>query len=404
MRRFRSLLPLALFLFPALAPAAGHFRYPEGTHGPAELKYINGLPVLTVAGTPEEIGEQVGVLVGKPMERLASYPKAMLKLAGWEDQWSGLVRAGNSLLAQWPADHRKELDAIAKHSRLDRDMIVVGNTLPDLMKIAGCSTLVVEPGRSAAEGPIFGRNLDYPALGFLQDYTLVTVYHPKGKHAFASVGFPGMVGCISGMNDAGLALATLEVYASKDGAPRLDYKGTPYTLCFRRLLEECATVAEAEKLLRTMKRTTMNNLAVCDTHKGAVFEITSKSMEVRRSVEGICACTNHFRTPPLATVKPEALAGLTNCRRFAALVGGPREYQHKASGLPRLGVADVAKRLHAANQGDLTLHTMIFEPAVLRLRVASGKTPSSALPMKVLELRPFFNAHHPDKQKAASRG
>ena len=57
------------------------------------------------------------------------------------------------------------------------------------MKMGGCSTLVVEPGRSAVKGPLFGRNLDYPTLGFLQDYTLVTIYRPRGRHAFASIGF-----------------------------------------------------------------------------------------------------------------------------------------------------------------------------------------------------------------------
>ncbi|HEV3260199.1 MAG TPA: C45 family peptidase [Gemmataceae bacterium] len=404
MARFRPLAVMVLFLFPALAPAAGHFRYTEATHGRGELKYVNGLPVLSVAGTPEEIGEQIGVLTAKHMDRLVSYPKTLLKQAGWESGWPALVRLSNALLAQCPADHRKELDAIAKHSRVDRDLIVVGNTLPDIMKIAGCSTLVVEPSRSAVKGPLFGRNLDYPTLGFLQDYTLVTVYRPNGKHAFVSIGFPGMVGCLSGMNDAGLAVATLEVYSSKDGSPRLDFKGTPYTFCFRRLLEECATVAEAEKLLRSMKRTTMNNLAVCDKQGGAVFEITSKNVVVRRSEEAICACTNHFRTPALATVRAEALAGLKNDRRFACLVGGVKEYRQKAGGLPRLGLADVARRLHAANQGELTLQTMIFEPAALRLHLACGKTPSSALPMKALELGPLFKVRHEEKQKAASRG
>src|SRR5438552_3131540 len=47
----------------------GPFRYPEGKHGKGELRYVHGLPVLTVAGTPEEIGEQVGVLALRPARR-----------------------------------------------------------------------------------------------------------------------------------------------------------------------------------------------------------------------------------------------------------------------------------------------------------------------------------------------
>ena len=43
------------------------FRFPEGTHGKGELKYRDGLPVLVVAGSPEEMGEQIGVLAIKPV-------------------------------------------------------------------------------------------------------------------------------------------------------------------------------------------------------------------------------------------------------------------------------------------------------------------------------------------------
>src|SRR5438552_8602483 len=57
---------LAVFVPPAAA-AEKPFRYPEGKHGRGELKYVNGVPVLTVAGTPEEIGEQIGVLTIRPV-------------------------------------------------------------------------------------------------------------------------------------------------------------------------------------------------------------------------------------------------------------------------------------------------------------------------------------------------
>jgi len=113
------------------------------------------------------------------------------------------------------------------------------------------------------------------------------------------------------MNDAGLALAILEVYTSNDDSLKFDPKGTPYAMCYRRILEECSTVAQAEELLRSMKRTTRNNLAVCDRNGGAVFEVTPKNVVVRPPEGDICNCTNHFRTKELATT--------TECRGRAAL-------------------------------------------------------------------------------------
>ena len=70
-------------------------------------------------------------------------------------------------------------------------------------------------------------------------------------------------------------------------------------MAFRRVLEECATVAEAEKLLRAMPRTTTCCLTICDKTGGAVFEITPKNLEVRSHENGVCCCTNHFRTEKL---------------------------------------------------------------------------------------------------------
>ena len=55
---------------------------------------------------------------------------------------------------------------------------------------------------------VFGRNADYPPRGVLDRYGLVTIFRPEGKHAFASIGLPGLGGVISGMNEAGLAPMT----------------------------------------------------------------------------------------------------------------------------------------------------------------------------------------------------
>ena len=51
------------------ARAANRFRYPEAKHGKGELRYVNGLPVLLVQGSPAEIGDQVGTLALKPGQR-----------------------------------------------------------------------------------------------------------------------------------------------------------------------------------------------------------------------------------------------------------------------------------------------------------------------------------------------
>jgi hypothetical protein len=362
-------------LLAAPAYSADASRYSDGRHGKGELKHVNGLPVLVLEGTPEEMGEDTAVLCKEALKKLLPFPKEMVKHEGAEVTWTLLVSLAKSMEPQFPPDHLKELDAMVKKGGADRDLALFGNTYPDISKMAGCSSLIVGKDRSATGGPLFGRNLDYPTLGFLHEYSLVTVRRPKGKHAFASVGFPGMVGCLSGINDAGLALAVHEVRSTKDGSAKLDPKGVPYTLAFRRLLEECTTVAEAEKLLRGMKRTTMLNLSVCDKDGGAVFEITAKNVVVRQPEEGVVACTNHFCSKELGTgVKCDRLPKLDASR----------------SAKEKIRLAEVAKKLDAVSFRDGTLQTMVFEPAALKLHLAIGKCPSSALPLTEIDLAPLF--------------
>jgi isopenicillin-N N-acyltransferase like protein len=200
---------------------------------------------------------------------------------------------------------------------------------------------------------------------------LVSVYRPAGKHAFVAVGFPGLVGVISGMNEKGLCLATFDSYAAKDKSLMFNPLGVPFALLNRQVLEECATVEEARKLLASSKRTTMMSLMICDTKEAAVFELTPKTVAIRKPETEVLICTNHFLTPELCVKR--------DCWRYAKL----KEYRGNNG---ELGRAQLAEALDAVNQGDLTLQTMIFEPQAMRMHVSLGSPPSSAHPLQELDL------------------
>jgi len=371
---FRRLLPIPvvafIFCWPSVSTAEEPFRFPDASYGKGKLQYINDLPVLTVEGTPEEIGEQIGILAVKPAPQILNIFHEFLKLRGLEKAWPWLVRVAHLMAAQIPADHVKEMEAAAKASGFDRDTVIVLHTVYDIAKLSGCSTLYAEPDRSATGKLLLGHNLDFYAIGNVHEFSLVIVCRPQGKHAFASVGFPGLFGCMSAINDAGLSLVTNEVTSTSDGSPKFDLKGVPFILAFRRIMEECATVDEAEKLLLSIHRTSTINLTVCGKKEGRIFEITPKNVKVRPADKGLGMCTNHFRTKELATNM--------HCWRYDVLL--------KSQDLKNVGRKDIAKKLDEANQKEATIQTMIFEPATLRLDLAIGKGPTSARPMKTLEL------------------
>ena len=102
------------------------------------------------------------------------------------------------MLENFPPDQRREYESAVQGTLLGRNVFLVGNTMFDLEKISQCATMIVEPSRSATGQMLFGRDLDIPSLGVLHQFSLVVVYRPEGKHAFVSIAFPGMLGCISG--------------------------------------------------------------------------------------------------------------------------------------------------------------------------------------------------------------
>jgi hypothetical protein len=118
----------------------------------------------------------------------------------------------------------------------------------------------------------------------------------------------------------------------------------------------------------------MANVAACDRRAQAVFEISTKTVAVRRPVDGLVAVTNHFRDKGLAVD--------LECRRFTAL--------EKSRDLKQLAVADVHRHLHAANQGRRTIQTMVFEPATLTLHLSIGAGPTSGRPLTTLDLAPLL--------------
>ena len=369
------LLVIAFLVSGSESGAADPFRYPEGRHGKGQLRYINDVPVLTVAGSPKEIGEQVGILAVKPAAELLGQAKKYITELGWGRVYPVMLKMASTFAPQIPPDHLAEIEAAAVASGLPRDLLLFTNVAPDLRVLAGCSALIVEKTRTGGRGLLVGRNVDWQPVGRLPEYCLVTVYRPAGKQAFAAVGYPGIAGVLTGMNDAGVVVADLTVNSAKDGSVTLDPSGVPYALAMRRVMEESQTVDEAEKLLRSLRRTVRQNLVVSDLERGVVFEITPKTLIVRGADGGVCACTNHFRSPELAVETAD--------KRYATLLA-------KIGDGDVFGVADVARRMGAVNQEEWTIQTMVFEPAASKLHIASGYGPATRLPLCSLELKPLF--------------
>jgi isopenicillin-N N-acyltransferase like protein len=373
----RLALLVAILCLGHSAFAAEPFRYPEARYGNGELRYINGIPVLTATGSPEEIGAQIGALALKPSLGLVEHFREFLKRKGLDKISPIIYAASETLYRRFPDQYRREIEAMIKTAGADRNLVILGNTAFDLEQILlGCSGLLVGPERSATGGTLYGRNCDFPFKDVIEQYSLVIVYRPTGRKAFAMVTFPGVLASNCGMNCDGLTLGANTVTRSGDGSPSFNPDGMPYSVAAREVMETCASVDEFDRWIRGHSRTARGLLLACDQRRQRIYEITTKNISARDADAGLAYCTNHYRLAPMAS-------GPVKCRRYEILA---KETQK----LKQLGVADVARLLHAVNQGDHTIQTMIFEPATLVLHLSIGPGPTSARPLKKIDLKPLL--------------
>lgn len=359
------------------------FRYPRGVHGRGRMSYIGSVPVLQLEGTPAEIADQVFALALAPAKRILDYPLDLLASRLRSRLLAGLLvraidRVARRLLANFPDHHRNELMALGVAAG-DERRVIRGNTLLDLKnaspwRLLGCSSLGITTSRSTCGGPLLARNMDFFPLGYLHDYSLVAVYRGNDCRPFVSVGFPGSVGCYSGMNDAGLAVVSHEVF----GIPQSVYNpnGVPFAQVVRHILETCSTVDEAESYLRAVPHTTAVSLVTCDHSAPAVFEIVPGRVVRRDTHSGAIVCTNHFRGSGLAADQPPTEFGTDQRHEYLNQV---------AAAGKKLGVGEMFSTIDAVNLGIMTIHSMVFEPRRLRLHVSLGPGPASAaMPTELL--------------------
>jgi isopenicillin-N N-acyltransferase-like protein len=273
--------------------------------------------------------------------------------------------------AQLQDSHRREIRALAEATHLDEHDIMLANCFLDLSPMTACSTVALPAGASPDGVARFGRNLDFPSFNIADKYSVLMIYHPQGKNAFAAVSWPGLIGVLSGMNEHGLSLANMEV--TRD---RRMPQAMPYTLLYRTLLEDCRTVQEAITLLEKSPRQTANNLMLMDASGDrAVVEITPGAITVRRAPDRVALIsTNHHRGTDLNTPG--------RCDRYDLLHDTTqRDYG-------KIDEAAVEAMLNKVG-GSMTLQSMIFEPANRAVLLSVGSNAATRKFYRV-ELKKLF--------------
>ena len=103
----------------------------------------------------------------------------------------------------------------------------------------------------------------------------------------------------------------------------------------------------------------------------------------RQAEDDLLLVTNHFRSPEM-TDRPEPCDDrYDKLTRLTTRHRGHLDHQ------------SLKRILHAVNQGELTCQAMVFDPAAMRLEVATGRTPATEAQYVVLDCRELLGAEGP---------
>jgi len=330
-------------------------------HG--RLSQVGGFWVMELDGAPAERGRAAGQLVGEQVRWLL--PRYLKKVASASRLSAAHKERVAALAAEIPRPQFDQINAYAEAARVDRTTLFAVNLAPEVQASLACSCMGVTPERSRDGMVRLARNLDWPGNELLADAGLVVV-ESGGGHRFASFGWPGLVGVVTGMNDAGLAAADL-VAANPDGGAR-PRPGVPVLLAVRGMLEAAGSVDEAVAWLETARRTMPQNYALADPRGARVVESGADRFQIRPVLAGLAVITNFW---------DEAQGGAKD-GRYAGML--------RAAGDGKLGPAELQRILAGAALGELNVQSVILEPQRRAAHVAHGKPPVAAGSWRTLEL------------------
>ncbi len=259
----------------------------------------------------------------------------------------------------------KELKGMADsitEREVDYREILLYHAMRDIGQVLGCSSFVALPRTTRGKSLIYGRNFDFLKGGSLEN--LITFYEPDKGNSFVSIGWPGMIGVVSGMNDKGLTVGILTAY-SED----VSFDGMPSCFLMRKVLQYADNIEEAEEIIIKSPRTGPNIIFLADKKEALIIECSATKYALRKPQGGLLYSSNHFLSPIYEKDK----------KRRRALESGDSEARYKRMEellKENYGQIDVEYGIKVLRDNIIlkenTLHSVIFLPQTLEFLIAPG--------------------------------
>ncbi|MDF1812316.1 MAG: C45 family autoproteolytic acyltransferase/hydrolase [Verrucomicrobiales bacterium] len=250
-----------------LPPATGK-RELIASSGPGRLENHDGVRVLFLEGSPEEMGRQQGELLA---EEVRAVTDRILYGVGVGSSFAkgrwffGEIEDAQSRVGKFTApEYLREMDALADAAGMHRQETRLSNFFPELFHCSGFAL----HGPATRDGKMYhGRILDYIRGAGLEDNAVVAIYQPNGANAWVNVTYAGFVGSVTAMNEKHIAIGEM------GGKGEGNWDGKPMAQLIREVMENCDTIDEAVELMRAGPRTCEYYYVISDGKSGRAVGI-----------------------------------------------------------------------------------------------------------------------------------
>ncbi|GMV97191.1 MAG: peptidase C45 [Phycisphaerae bacterium] len=230
--------------------------------GRGALLEVNGARVCLLAGEPEEMGYQHGVLLKDQIREMVQKTLLIARTSDIirkENPFAGSIEEAFKRTEKFtPPRYLKELEGLAKGAGLPVRSVQASNIFPELFHCSGFAL----SGEATKDGELLhGRVLDYMTEIGLQDQAVVFVCKPAGYHAFINVGYSGFIGSVTGMNEKGVS------FGEMGGRGEGQWDGVPMGYLMRMGMEQADDLDEAVRIFREARRTCQYYYVIADGNR-----------------------------------------------------------------------------------------------------------------------------------------
>jgi hypothetical protein len=389
---------------------------PVLTYGSASLEWLGGLAVLRTSGEPHAIGAAQGRLLAPFLAAVIRASRPSIDHTVTDEGWLGGMTHNMRLRWRWRFidDGMTESDqrlvagmtrgAAASGVEISFDDMLRAQAVLDVgvpaprsgevgrHSIAHSLTVLAQQAQSPARVWV-GRTFSLSGLDDGGDSAIpvVRITQVAGRISYASVGWPGQLGVVTGVNAQGIAVF-VDPARTKDVRPTRTAR--PMTMLARTVLERAKTLDEAIKLVEETPTLGSALLVIVDGASGkwVVMERTPGKAIIERSPKqpafGDVLTTNALASDPENDRARRVLPTLARVERAARLVKNPLADVAALAAVLRdqRGVDDAPRP--AGHRGVIddgrARHVVILDPASLDLWVSD---PSANGRMRAFDLR-----------------